>query len=347
MEKVLLKQPTLDSYMSHVTRKKGINGAVLCVENGDGSFSSLHCTGYWKEDDQYFIASVTKLFITAILLNLRSKNHLQLEDRMTKYLPDDLMNGIHTLNGVDYSKDITIKHLMSNTSGIPDYFTSNVFSTLLNGNDHAWPLDKTLAAVKDMKPKFKPGQKGKAQYCDTNYQLLGKIIEVVTGKNLRTVMKERIIEPLHLNNTSVFGDPIDTRVHPLYYKGNKLHVPVYLSSISAEGGIVSTAKEMMIFLKAFFNGNFFPREQIKELEKWNLIFRPGLFFYGIGISRQPLTLKGIKKGLIGHWGQSGAFAFYHHETDLFFTGTVNEVTGHGTAVKLMMKTIKTYRNQLI
>ena len=63
-------------------------------------------------------------------------------------------------------------------------------------------------------------------------------------------------------------------------------------------------------------------------------------FYGIGISRQPLTLTRINKGLIGHWGQSGAFGFYHPEADVHFSGTINDVTGQGTAVKLMMKILK-------
>ncbi|UNK16373.1 hypothetical protein MNQ98_17825 [Paenibacillus sp. N3/727] len=53
-----------------------------------------------------------------------------------------------------------------------------------------------------------------------------------------------------------------------------------------------------------------------------------------------ITLFNLKKGLIGHWGQSGAFAFYHEDTDLFFTGTINEFTGHSVAAGMMMKLIK-------
>ena len=91
-----------------------------------------------------------------------------------------------------------------------------------------------------------------------------------------------------------------------------------MSSIGPEGGIVSTAKESMIFLKAFINGHFFPKEDFNELKEWRLLFGPGLFFYGVGIASQPISIKELKNGLIGHWGQTGSFSFYHPETDLYF-----------------------------
>ncbi|MGY0694701.1 serine hydrolase [Virgibacillus sp. FSP13] len=75
---------------------------------------------------------------------------------------------------------MTIKHLMSNTSGIPDYFSSDLIGELTAGMDQSWGFDRTIASVKQKKPKFAPGKK--AQYSDTNYQLLGKIIETITKK---------------------------------------------------------------------------------------------------------------------------------------------------------------------
>lgn len=336
-----ITQSLLDDLVVQATGKKNIFGAVMCVEKGDGSLSLVSGAGNLSFDTPYFIASVTKLYVTAILLKLRSQQKLRLEDKISKYLSQEILNGIHVLDGVDYSHDITIKHLLSNTSGIPDYFTSELVSELVNGKDQAWSFERTLEAIKRKKPKFKPGQKGKAQYSDPNFRLLGKIIESITGQSIQAVFKAYIFDELQLASTYLFEDVSDKRPIQILYKKQQLHVPLYMSSIDSEGGIVSTAQESMVFLKAFFNGRLFPKKDLAELTShWNLLFGPGLFYYGIGISRQPTTLFNLKKGLIGHWGQSGAFAFYHEDTDLYFTGTINQFTGHSVAVGMMIKLIK-------
>lgn len=345
-----------ESFLNHIvekmTRKRNVFGSVLCVENGDNTISWVGGAGNIKKDDQYFIASVTKLYITAVIFKLRVENGLKLEDKISKYLCEDLIRGIHVMNGVDYSNDITILQLISNTSGIPDYFsqkqsngkTSSV--ELLNGKDEPWPLEKTLTIVKTIKPKFRPGQKGKVNYSDTNYQLLGKIIEIITGKSMRDVFKEVIFDELNLSKTYVYEDVKDSTPVPMYYKSKPIHLPNYMASVTPEGGIVSNAKETMIFLKAFFSGYFFPKEELDELKKWNFIFFPGQFYYGIGLEKLwvPWFISPFKpiKEILGFWGQSGAFAFFNPETDLYFTGTVNQSSGfgHSAAFKAMVKIIK-------
>ena len=114
---------------------------------------------------------------------------------------------------------------------------------------------------------------------------------------------------------------------------------IWLLSDQKEG-LSTTAKESMIFLKAFINGHFFPKETFDELQDWKIIFNPGLFFYGVGIERQPLSIRDLNNGLIGHWGQTGAFSFYHPKTDLYFTGTTNQFFGQRTAAAMMIQIIK-------
>ena len=138
----------------------------------------------------------------------------------------------------------------------------------------------------------------------------------------------------------LFEDVNDNQPAPFYYKDKEIHLPKYMSTIGPEGGIVSTAKESMIFLKAFFNGHFFPKEYFIELKDWQLLFGPGLFFYGVGIANQPIFIKELKNGLIGHWGQTGAYSFYHPKSDLYFTGTTNQFYGQNVAARMMVKIIK-------
>ncbi|TVX92381.1 serine hydrolase domain-containing protein [Paenibacillus agilis] len=336
-----LTQSLLDDLVAQAIQKKHIYGAVICVEKGDGSLSLVSGAGNIQAETPYFIASITKMYVTAVLLKLRSKGQLQLEDKISRYLSQEIMNKLHVQDGVDYSNDITIKHLLSNTSGIPTYFTSEFVSELISGKDQAWSLDKTLDVIKSKKPSFKPGQKGKAHYSDPNFHLLGTIVENITGQSIHEVFQAFIFDELQLAKTYVFEDVNDVRPVPIYYKKQPLYLPHYISSIASEGGIVSTAQDSMLFLKAFFNGRLFPKTDLAELtSQWNLLFGPGLFYYGIGICKQPIAMFNWKKGIVGHWGQSGAFAFYHEETDLYFTGTVNQYTGHSVAARMMMKVIK-------
>ncbi|SOC41481.1 serine hydrolase domain-containing protein [Ureibacillus acetophenoni] len=328
----------IDKLVEHAVSKKNIFGAVFCVESGDNSFSYISAAGNLTPDQPYFIASVTKLYVTAVILKLQSENRLNLQDKISQYFSDDILQGLHVYKGRDYSKEITIKHLLSNTSGIPDYFSSDAMKELLAGMDQRWGFERELVSVKQMKPKFVPGQK--VQYSDTNFQLLGKIIETITNKDIHSVFKEFIFDEIKLENTYLYEDANDSRPSPFYYKEKKIHLPKYMSSIGPEGGIISTAKESMIFLKAFMNGHFFPVEYIDELKEWKFLFLPGTFFYGVGIANQPISFKDLKNGLIGHWGQTGAFAFYHPKTDLYFTGTMNQFWGQRVAAQIMLKVIK-------
>jgi D-alanyl-D-alanine carboxypeptidase len=336
----------------NMLKNKYVFGAVLCVEKGDSSISWVGGAGKIKAEDRYFIASVTKLYVTAVMLMLRAENKFAFTDKIHQYFPEELISSIHVLNAVDYTKEITIAHLLSNTSGIPDYFyyekpKGEAASDLLLGNDQPWPLDKVIQRVKTLKPKFKPGQKGKVHYSDTNYQLLGGIIKKAAGKCVGDVFKEYIFEPLNLKDTYAYQDINDTTPVPMYYKSRVVHAPNYMASVTAEGGIVSTAKETMIFLKAFFNGFFFPESVIEELKQnWNMIYFPGQFYFGLGLEKlwTPRLFSPLKpiKEVLGFWGQTGAFAFYNPETDLYFTGTINQASGfgHSAAYNAILKIIK-------
>lgn len=155
-----------------------------------------------------------------------------------------------------------------------------------------------------------------------------------------------IFDELGLHETYASSDSGDTTPTPMYYRDKPVHVPRYIASVTAEGGIVSTAAEVMTFLKAFFSGHFFPKETIEELKQWNRIYFPGQFDYGIGLEKQwvPWFMSPLKPvgELLGFWGQSGSFAFHNPQHDLFFTGTVNQLSGfgHGAAVKAMLQIIK-------
>ncbi|TVQ27496.1 MAG: class A beta-lactamase-related serine hydrolase [Spirochaetaceae bacterium] len=335
-----------------MTRNRAVHGAILCVENGAGTLSWTGASGNLEPRARYFIASVTKMYVTVVVLRLRAENRIDLDAPMSRYLPEELIAGLHVTDGVDRTAEITVRHLISNTSGLTDYFFGKgpdgrkAAVGLFDGHDEAWPVERIVERVRTLKPRFRPGQPGKVHYSDTNYELLGSIIESVTGKPIAEVFREYIFDDLGLRDTYAFADPEDTTPAPMYYKEKPVHVPRYIASITAEGGLVSTAPEVMKFLKAFFAGHFFPKETIEELKAWNRIYFPGQFDFGIGLEKQwvPRIMSPLKPigELLGFWGQSGAFAFHNPGHDLYFTGTVNQLSGfgHGSAVKAMLQVIK-------
>lgn len=346
-----LKLEDLNQSIKKMVDGKSIFSVAMKVENGDGSISWSGAAGGMQVDSKYFIASVTKMYITVIVMKLIEEDKIALGDLISKHLPDQYCKGLHILKGIDYSEQLTIKHLISNTSGIPDYFFHKqkngrtAADELLEGKDEPWPLSRTISLIKKLKPNFKPGTK--AAYSDSNYQLLGKIIEEVTGKSIQEVMKTYIFEPLQLKNTYVYEDTSDNDPAPFYYGSKKLWLPKYMASIGPEGGIVSTVDEVMVFLKAFFSGVFFPKDKIESMKQWKMILPPpGLFLFGVGLEKlwipwifSPFKYPGE---ILGFWGQTGTFAFYNPKTDLYFCGTTNQIngSGHRKATGLMIRAIK-------
>ncbi|WP_040400369.1 serine hydrolase domain-containing protein [Cecembia lonarensis] len=341
----------LQTSLEKMVDSKSIFSVAMKVESGDASLSWSGAAGSMQVADKYFIASVTKMYITVLVMKLIDEGKLSLEDKISKYLPSDFCSALHVFKGVDYSNQLTIKHLITNTSGIPDYFFHKqengraAADDLLEGKDGSWPLERTIELIKGLKPKFKPGSK--AAYSDSNYQLLGRIIEEVSGLSIPEIMKTYIFDPLGLKNTYVYQDTLDNNPVPFYYGAKKLWLPNYIASVGPEGGIVSTVDEVMVFLKAFFGGIFFPKEKITTLKEWKMIFPPpGFFHFGIGLEKLwiPRILFPFKYPgeILGFWGQTGTFAFYNPKTDLYFCGATNQVNGkgHRKATGLMIDTIK-------
>jgi CubicO group peptidase (beta-lactamase class C family) len=339
-----LNESILNQLVSNVIKKKYIYGAVFYVSSTDNSIDLISASGNIKEDSQYYIASINKFFVSSIILNLYAKNKLDLRDKISEYLPEGVIRGLHIHKGKDYSYDLSIAHLMSLTSGLPCYLADKqpngkkVMTELEAGIDQSWPVSKVIQVVKKMKTHFPPGKTGMSKYVDTNHQILSLIIEKITGEPINTVLR-KLFQELNLNKTYVCGDTNNVSFVPIRYKSQKIQIPLFLNS--TKNDIISTAKDQMTFLKAFFNGYFFPKERLKELEKWNKIFFP--FEYGIGIQKfsLPRILSPFHSipEMIGHCGSIGSIAFYVPDMNIYITGTVNQQARPNIAFQMMIKII--------
>lgn len=335
-------QHILDNAIDH----KKIFGTSFCVRHGESTWNIA--SGNMDINQQYFIASTTKLFVTAIVMHYRSIDLLSLDDKIDKYLGQDVIMGLHRLNGKDYSGEITIKNLLAHTSGIPDYFQQkdnkgdSLENVLMGGLDEKWTFEQAVERSKGLKPLFAPDAKNKAHYSDTNFQLLGRIIEIVSGECFGKVCQELICRPLGLSKTYLYTDIQDTRPKPLYYKNREFPIPNAMASFGADGGIVATSGEMMVFLEAFFTGRLFPKAYLNELKVWNRIYFPMRSGIGLQCFKLPWIFNplGTIPDMIGHSGLSGALAFSNPEKDLYITGTVNQVAHPDASFRLMIKLIQ-------
>jgi D-alanyl-D-alanine carboxypeptidase len=302
-------------------------------------------SGNITKDQPYFIASTTKLFTTAIILKLRSEGKLHLEQPINTYIDDSILSGLHIFKGKDYSGNITIRHLLSHTSGLPDYFQGkgasgkSVENELTEGNDRFWTFEEAIDITKKMEPLFAPGTRGKAHYSDANFQLLGYIIEQITHQSYAEKVLEYIVKPLGLTHTYLYTDSSDDTPKTLFYKKNELNIPKAMTSFGADGGIVSTSNDLLIFIEAFFTGQLFPKYDIEQLQEWNKIFFPMRSGVGIHLFKLPWIFNptGEIPHFIGHSGLSGTLAFYSPQKNMFIVGTVNQVAYPDISFKTMIK----------
>jgi D-alanyl-D-alanine carboxypeptidase len=337
------KEKSLQTVLDNTVDGKKVFGTSFALKKDTISWQGA--SGNLSIDQAYFIASTTKLFTTAIILKLRAEGKLSLDDKISKYIDKSILSDLHIYKGKDYSHELTVKHLLSHTSGLPDYFQGkgksgeSLENEITAGKDQFWTFEQAIERTKKMNPHFAPGTKGKANYSDANFQLLGKIIETITHESYSENCKKFIIEPLGLTNTYLYQDSTDKTPKTLYYKTNELNIPKAMTSFGADGGIVSTSNDMLIFIEAFFTGKIFPSSYIDELQEWNKIFSPMKSGIGIHLFKLPWILNptGAIPYFIGHSGLSGALAYYSPKENIFIVGTVNQVAHPDVSFKTMIK----------
>jgi CubicO group peptidase (beta-lactamase class C family) len=151
IENILLKSydnERLNQIVEKTVNKKDIYGAVFCISSGDGSRTWCGASGNLNIDSKYYIASINKLFVSSLVLKLINEGRLTFDDNLSKFLPENLMKGLHILNGTDYSSEIRIKHLLSMTSGLSCYLDDkdengrHIMHELETGVDSPWPTEQ-------------------------------------------------------------------------------------------------------------------------------------------------------------------------------------------------------------
>lgn len=339
----VIRAQKFEKIFDKITRSKQIYEGILLIESTRGDFSFSKGYGGRKLNSPLLMASITKLFTTTCILLLLEQGKLSLDDKVAQYFDRSLISGIHVYGGKEYTFELTIFDLLFQISGLPDVYEEgkDCLKTNIIKEDSYFTIDEMIARVKKLKPHFAPRTGRKAYYADINFDLLGEIIEKVSGLTLPEAYRQYIYEPLGLIKTYL-PQSENEYVPRIYYKNKAIHRPRVVISSRASGGCVTTASELMIFIKAFFGGRLFNEEIFARLSTYKqLQASMGPIYYGGGYMRIPLnglvTLFMGKGELIGHSGSTGSFAFYYPIRDLYFVGDLNQMANAALPVRLSMQ----------
>lgn len=292
-------------------------------------------------DRQFFAASATKLCVTALMLRGQERGLWRLDERAVDHGLD--LGGLVVWRGQDYAARVTLRDLMAHTSGISDYMQADarrgMLADLAAGRDQSIGFDEMMEIARGLGAVAMPGDRRRAHYSDTNYQLLGRLIEAAHGANFAAICERELFGPLGLEVSYIYTDPADTR--PLALRSGKraVHLPRAMASVGPDGGMVTTTREALRFVQGFFGGAFFRRDALNPLMDWRRMFFP--LRYGAGMMRfsMPWLLAGFRHvpPMIGHSGVNGTILFTVPEDDFHIAATVNQIARRAAIYRLAIR----------
>ena len=317
-------------------------GALLYVSSpelgtwsGAAGLANVETATSMRPDNQFRAGSVTKPFVSVVVLQLVEEGRFLLDDPMTSVLPERITAKFAN------SDQITVRMLLNHTGGVADCFTEAVMGEIVTNLQKVWEVEEFLDVAAAQDPYFAPGE-GQA-YSNTDYLLLGLVIEEATGRTWREEVRERIIEELNLENT-LLPEPGDKSIPPNQAHGyNDLgaglvdvtEVGVDPSMAGAAGGqqLVTTAEDLDRFLKAMFAGELFRNAETLDVMQTFVDWpegnplSPWVVSYGLGLMKAEFP-GGIET--IGHSGDSAnfhAFVFYLPDQGITISGMANYPDG--------------------
>ena len=268
-------------------------------------------------DGEVRIGSNTKTFVAVVVMQMVQEGKVGLDEPIETYLP-----GLIKGEGIDASR-ITVRQLLQHTSGLPEhtdyYFSSN--AAALENIQHYIPARDLLDVALSKPAAFEPGTQW--SYSNTNYIVLGMLIERVSQRPVGEQIDQRIIKRLGLSHTYFPGNG-EKKIRGSHPQGYHINGEGKLEDVTemdaslpwAAGAMVSTPSELNTFFQAVFDGRLLTQSSIDEMKK-GVDTGSGGMVYGLGLFGTPLSCGGTS------WGHGGgAFGYKTH----------NAVGPDGTAV---------------
>ncbi len=327
--------------MQKLLNSKYIHNATVLVFRSSKKVEELS-KGGMTIDSPFMLASISKLYTHAMIFQLIDQGKLSYETKLADLLPEIAQQ-------LPHGDEVTVQHMIDQTSGFANCEMEKqpngqvLFQELIK-QDRRVDFDEMLKILQTLPAHFRPGEKGRAHYSGVNAMSMGRIIEKLDERSLAQALEARICRRLDLKNTHFVN--ADEVVTPVHYGDKQLSLQLYLTDQGAQGGIVATNRELMIFLQAFFGGKLFDPKHIESPTFRRIQFFP--IKYGSGMMQMAISRLFspfvAAPEIIGHSGSTGSFAFYCPSKQIFITGTINQVKGFGRPFRLIYRILSRFKS---
>lgn len=304
---------TIDELINVLNSQNTFSGVILVKENGKTIYSKYNGISDNEKKSQidkntkFIVASISKFYTTIAALRLVEENKLKLTDKLIDFTGDYKVEGI---------EKVTIHHLLTNSSGIPDFFSREYMQTGLTKEQDFSDL---INLVKDKQLEFEPGSK--FRWSNFAWVLLGKVIEKAGNDTYENLITKYIITPLKLENTvfcrkGIKNSSIAARGYSLDFDSYTPDPEYYFSNQLSADGIVTTAEDLEKFCREAVSGNLL-KAQTKELllipyiQSDNRVMK---YAYGCYIGAIPDT-KGVKHNVVFMPGGMQGFQAQYFNVD--------------------------------
>jgi D-alanyl-D-alanine carboxypeptidase len=262
-----------------------------------------------RPGDRFRAGSIAKTFVAVALLQLAERGRLALDARLPEVLPASIIGRFAN------APDITVRMLLNHRSGIADWLTPDVNEQIARNPGKVWTVSEFLDLAAAQPTLFAPGTS--YGYSNTNYNLLGLIIEQLAGHSWRHQVTRRVIRPLELAHTYLptpgQGSMRGRHAHGYgQLDGQSVditHVDPSMAGAAGGGALVTTVEDLANFLDALLKGRLFAR---RATLRQMLAFSPapdegGQVGYGLGVEHRVLP---GDHHLIGNLGMTAGYAAY-------------------------------------
>lgn len=310
-----------------------------------------------EKDVPFHTASIGKVFTATLICMLAERGEISLDDPIIKYLPDTSLEDLFVFDGKNYAEQVTIRELLTHTSGVADYVEDPVINgtpfldLILYNPDTYWTPEMLLAFSRDNQHAVgKPGDI--FHYSDTGYVLLGRIIEIVTSKPFHVNLHDEFFTPLEMNDTYLMfrSEPANQpkkTIQKTWLNDIEISQFVSLSSDWAGGGIVSTPADLLRFHMALRNGQLISPDLLGQMETTTNQFMPGIN-YGMGMMEvdfQDLSpMLSDLPCVTGHIGIWGTHMLYDNTTDTYINMNLGSASYMNTSFEVLIELMSTIRS---
>jgi len=304
--------PRIDEFMHKLHNRSAFNGNVLIAKKGKILYqNSFGWANYLMRDSlnidsKFELASVSKTFTAVATLQLIEQGKLRLETPVDSLYPGFPFPGV------------TVRHLLTHRSGLPNYvyYVDRIWKDKRKGMSN----NEAINLIIEGKPNREGKPDGRFHYNNSNYMLLGAIIEKVSGKDFDIYMQENIFQPIGMKNTAALSkvkyDKIPTNVIGHDKVWRRSVVQDYLDGTVGDKGIYSTVRDMYLFDRALKDGRLLDTAVLDSAYKPRSEAKRGVFSYGYGWR----TFNTPNAKVVYHTG------WWHGFKTLFVRDLTNDVT---------------------